>query len=352
MIKRMFIRGVGGVLSFVSVLAGHRGAVAGEVVMTSTPNGGKNIVVNVGGGVAGGLLGWSCVPLVSGTITHSGNTLTCKSGTSTVTSYSKMYEYTDSSSPINTSGMLRCAGAQVQGNDTLRSWGCFCNATGLCAPTVYLKDKGFGAYSSGTVSGASYYPYATGMYYSMEQWRAGITGVTGTANGSVATFNLLYGGTTMANALGTPFRSGWGVIPVSNGDSTDAHYLTYPVETVYVTWTGCADGSYTSKTGVSGISLVVTALMQDTSGYADSYLYGMLQYGTPVYGVSTGVAGYSGGITGWTCPNNCPAASTVLPDGATYVSGKVTSDGFNTCVADLTADDDTGRFDLSGCEGP
>ena len=154
----------------------------------------------------------------------------------------------------------------------------------------------------------------------------------------------------MANAFGDAYRSGWGVIPVSNGDSTVAHVLTYPVETVYVLWAGCADGSYTSKTGVSGISLVVTALMQDTSGYADSYLYGMLQYGTPTYDSLADEAEYSGGITGWTCPNNCINESVVFPDGVTHNGGKATTNGLNECVTVATGKDNTGSFEVE-CKG-
>ena len=171
MFGRVLVRLVGGLLSFVSVLAGHRGAVADEVVMTSTPYGGKNIVVNVSSGAP--TVGWSCVPLKSG----KNGSITCTDGSDTPkvvgTDKDNLYKYVDSSGDYNS-----CGSVEDDGNNTnLRgSWTCFCNATGLCAPTVYLTDneRKFEVYSSGTADGGVYYPYKDGMCYSMEQWYAGL----------------------------------------------------------------------------------------------------------------------------------------------------------------------------------
>lgn len=329
MFGRVFVRVVGGLLSFVSVFAGHRGAAAGDVVMTSAPNNGENILVNISSGSP--TLGWSCVPLKSG----KNGSITCTDGSdsSGVVGSDKdnLYKYVDSSGDYNNCGPVKHDGNNANPRG---AWTCFCNATGLCAPTAYLTGKKFDVYSSGTADGGVYYPYKDGTCYSMEQWYAGITDVT-VASGETG---VLYGGN----------KSGWGEILVSADDSTPAHGLKYPVETVYVRWTGCADGSYASTAGVSGISLTMTALMRNTA-YLDSYLYGMLQYGTPVYSVASGAVAYSG-ITGWTCPFYCINESVVFPDGVTHNGDNATTNGFNECVTAATGKNNTGSFEVE-CKG-
>ncbi len=330
MFNRIFIRFIGGIVSVVSFVFGDHNAHAD----ISTDQHALLAVES-----RGAAADWACIPLKNGKnddfecthdVSDSQTDVVVKSD------IDSFYEYVNSDGDHNS-----CGPREHNGNSTeyLGSWMCFCNATGLCAPTGYLSGNNFKPYSSGSGNGG-YYSYEDDTYYSMEQWKAGVKSIAGTGAGTVSEVTGCWGG----SCGGT---TGWGSFLSEANNESVVHELRFPAEKIAVKWIGCTDNYWTPGGMEAEVEFTVTSLMHNNSlGYADHTLKGLLsnkQVGPT--GSETSV------IDAWKCEFPCPgggAATVPSISGATYSEKDDYTTGF-ACKANLYYGDDSGDFVLTGC---